>query len=141
MKPIGQMYQLPLEVLEKILSFCSVNDRAKCRLVSRVFKKAAEISLSSVTHLNIQRGPVGWLKWPKRVENESPKSYCDEIFLHKPLVDVWVKYDVPKELFFFLGQYCPNLQVVSATSFELEYEQLVPIASTLQFFHCIDLFI
>ena len=141
MKSIGQMEQLPLEVLEKILSFCSINDRAECRLVSRVLKEAAEISLSSVTHLNIQRGPVGRLKWPKRVENESPKSYSDEIFFHKPLVDVRVKYTDSKELFFFLAHYCPDLQVVSASSFELEYEQLVQIASRLQFFHCMDLLI
>ena len=141
MKPIGQMEQLPIEVLNTIFSFCSVNDRAKCRLVSRVFKEAAEISLRSVTHLNIQPRRDSHPRWPDRIENESPKSYSDEIFLHKPLVDVCVKYTDCKELFFFLGQYCPNLQVVSATSFYLEYEQLVQIASRLQFFHCKDLVI
>ena len=137
MKPIGQMEQLPIEVLNTIFSFCSVNDRAECRLVSRALKKAAEISLRSVTHLNTE--PTGRSEWPDRVENGIPSSYCDEIFLHKPLVDVRVKYTDCKELFFFLSQYCPNLQVVS--SFSLEYEQLVPIASTLQFFHCMDLLI
>ena len=136
MNPNRQMDQLPLEVLEKILSFCSVNDRAKCRLVSKVFKKAAEISLRSVTRLNILRRRDSHSRWPDR--DELPKSYCDEIFLVKPLVDVCVEYR-DWELFFFLGQYCPNLQVVSATSFSLEYEQLVQIASRLQFFHCIDL--
>ena len=134
MNSIRQIDELPPEVLKTIFSFCSVNDRAQCRLVSTVFKEAAEISLRSVTHLNIE--PAGGSEWPDRVENGIPSSYSDEIFFNKRPVDVRVWYADSKELFSFLGQYCPNLQVISATSFRLKYQQLVQIAPSLQYFEC-----
>ena len=136
----SKMNSMPLDVHMKILPYLSLNEIAKCRLVTRSYKQVVEETLKYVTHVSVTK---------KREENAVQNNrkevldlfYIRITFFSKPFVEAHLKdLSWTDSLFLvFLAKFCPNLRVLRIKGHSLFSDQLLLLQPSLQFFTCDDL--
>ena len=145
------MDNLPLEVQYKLVSYFSLNDLTHCRLVSHSFKVWAEARMQLITHLKLSsdfpKKVVNYKlrhNWDERIEEEMKESYVQHKFFSKSFVAAKVAsqrwpHRADSSFFLFLGEFCPNLQVLQMNCFTFSREDLALLGPKLEFFTCFDL--
>lgn len=141
------MDRLPFDAQEEVFALLSINDRANCRLVSSSFKQMAEADLRQITHLKMlplnDKPLVGWRKKLVRRCKILQPLYIRENFMSKPFVRGLVKCNdgrngksVDGSFFAFLEKFCPNLKVLEMKRMQVTHENMLHVASSVQFFIC-----
>lgn len=124
---------LPFEVHRIIFSFLSLEEQINCREVCKTLKESVELNLRSVTHLQLFRKDVYY----REFKMDTPTFAHDEFFI-KPFHTISCDADefMHSEMWSFLGNYCPNLQVVDAPIFSILFTDLQKVAKRLTYFCC-----
>lgn len=129
------MESLPFDVHRIIFSFLTLKEQVRCRQVCKSLKESVELNLQSVTHLALvldREDDLSQATW----------SYAYDQFYDKPFHFVLSKDDhSDMEMWSFLGNYCPNLQVVDAADFEIYYSDLLEISNKLTYFYFEDIIV
>lgn len=140
------MNELPLDVHLEILAYLSINERARCRLVSKPLKNSSEFSLRSITHLSVSQMCYDEHREiindsVKTAEEEMIGSYVRDNFLSRPFVRgrtnyFWQSDEVDPSFFPFIGKFCPYLKVLRMKGMVISRENLLHISKSIQYFTC-----
>ena len=127
------MESLPTELCLRIFSFLDLNDLVSCRLICHSWKQLIDVSLRSVTHLQVKNKHTteDWL--------ERFRTYVHDRFLSQPLTQATIGPEFKLKhhpLFDFLEHFCPNLQVLYAPEFRIDYVSLFQISNALIYLRC-----
>lgn len=105
-----------------------------CRLLSRSFKDSVDSYLRSLTHLRFSIA-----RYEKEQEVCIPQrmSYFRDQFCNKAFCTYFTagfSLMDGQKIFYFLGQFCPNLQVLQAQRYEIDYSSLLLLSQSLIYF-------
>lgn len=122
------MESLPNEILVKIVSFLSFKQQVSCRKVSRVFKHSVDLLFRDITHIRIR---------PVYADGQSKSlPFSAAKFMSGPFVQVEVSNNDRQNLFNFISDLCPNIEVLDASYLSLTSDELYLIAKNVRYFVC-----